>query len=101
MAGFVKVATLSEVPAGGAKAVDAGGTPLALYNVGGRIYATTNTCPHRGGPLGEGDLEEGTITCPWHAFQYDVTTGKCLTNPALSVPCYQVRIEGQDILVQL
>lgn len=101
MAGFVKVATLSEVPAGSAKAVDAGGTPLALYNVGGTIFATTNTCAHRGGPLGEGDLEDRTVTCPWHAFQYDVTTGACLTNPALSVACYPVRIEGQDILVQV
>ena len=101
MAGFLKVATLSEVPGGSAKAVDAGGTPLALYNVGGRIYATTNTCPHRGGPLGEGELEERTITCPWHAFQYDVTTGACLTNPALSVTCYPVRIEEQDILIQV
>ncbi|MBI4169681.1 MAG: non-heme iron oxygenase ferredoxin subunit [Acidobacteria bacterium] len=101
MASFIKVATLSEVPAGAAKAVDAGGMPLALYNVGGRIYATTNICPHRGGPLGEGDLDEQTITCPWHAFQYDVTTGKCVTNPALSVSCYPVRVEEQDILVQV
>jgi len=100
MADFVKVATLSDLPPGTAKAVEVGGNPVALYNVGGTVYATTNTCPHRGGPLGEGDLNESTITCPWHGFQYDVTTGKCQTNPALSLGCHPVRVEGQDVLVQ-
>jgi nitrite reductase (NADH) small subunit len=100
MADFVKVATLSELPPGTAKAVEVGGNSVALYNVGGTVYATANTCPHRGGPLGEGDLNESVITCPWHGFQYDVTTGKCQTNPALSLGCHAVRVEGQDVLVQ-
>ena len=100
MQDFVKVATLSEVPAGTAKAVDLRGTPIALYNVGGSIYATTNSCPHRGGPLGEGELDNSVITCPWHGFQYEVSTGKCQTNPALSIPCFAVKVEGQDILVR-
>ncbi len=100
MADFVKVATLSEVPEGSAKSVDVGGTPVALYNVGGSIHATSNTCPHKGGPLGEGSLEGAVVTCPWHAFQYDVTTGACRTNPALSLACYPVTVRGQDILVQ-
>jgi nitrite reductase/ring-hydroxylating ferredoxin subunit len=101
MAGFVKVATLAELPPGAAKAVEVQGTPVALYNRGGTVYATTNTCPHRGGPLGEGDLEEAVITCPWHGFQYDVTTGRCLSNPALTLPCYKVRVDGQEILVEI
>ncbi|HMC81669.1 MAG TPA: non-heme iron oxygenase ferredoxin subunit [Candidatus Polarisedimenticolia bacterium] len=100
MADFVKVATLSDLPPGTAKAVEVGGNSFALYNVGGTVYATTNTCPHRGGPLGEGELNESVITCPWHGFQYDVTTGKCQTNPALSLGCHPVRVEGQDVLVQ-
>jgi nitrite reductase/ring-hydroxylating ferredoxin subunit len=101
MADAVKVATLADVPEGAAKTVDARGTPIALYNVGGTLYATTNTCPHRGGPLGEGDLEETIVTCPWHGFQYDVTTGACLTNKALSVGCFKVRVQGQDVLVEV
>ena len=100
MAEFVKVAMLSELPPGTAKAVEVGGNPVALYNVGGKVYATTNTCPHRGGPLGEGDLNQNVVTCPWHGFQYDVTSGTCQTNPALSLGCYPVRVEGQDVLVQ-
>lgn len=101
MAKFVKVATMTEVPEGATRAVDASGTPVALYNVSGRVYATSNTCPHRGGPLGEGDLNGATVTCPWHAFQFDVATGRCATNPALSVGCYAVRVDGQDILVEV
>ncbi len=101
MADPVKVATLSEVPEGTAKTVDVRGTPVALYNVGGTLYATTNTCPHRGGPLGEGDLDETIVTCPWHGFQYDVTTGACLSNTALSIGCYKVRVQGQDVLVEI
>ena len=100
MAEFVKVATLSDLPPGTAKAVEVAGTPIALYNVDGSVCATTNTCPHKGGPLGEGELDAAVITCPWHGFQYDVKTGRCLTNPALNVACHQVRVDGQDILVQ-
>lgn len=101
MAEFVKVAALSDLPSGTTKAVEVNGVPVALYNLDGTVHATTNTCPHRGGPLGEGELSEGIVTCPWHGFQYDVTTGACKTNPALKIPCYPVRVEGQDILVQV
>ena len=101
MAKYVKVATLSEVPEGAARPADAAGTPVALYNVDGRVYATSNTCPHRGGPLGEGDLSGTTITCPWHSFQFDVATGRCVTNAVLRVGCDAVRVDGQDILVEV
>ena len=101
MADFVKVGTLSDLKPGQARAIDVKGNALALYNVGGSVYATSNTCAHRGGPLGEGSLEGTIVTCPWHAFQFDVTNGRCATNPALGVACYQVRIDGQDILVQV
>jgi nitrite reductase/ring-hydroxylating ferredoxin subunit len=101
MADFVRVGTLADLRPGQARAVEAQGTALALYNVGGKVYATANTCAHRGGPLGEGELEGEVVTCPWHAFQFDVTNGRCATNPALSVACYEVRIDGQDILVRL
>ena len=68
MAEFVKVATLRELPPGSAKAVEIGGKAVALYNVDGTVFATANTCAHRGGPLGEGELEGGVITCPWHSL---------------------------------
>ena len=100
MAEFVKVATVPEIPKGTARVFQAGGTPVALYNLDGAIHATANACPHRGGPLGEGAVADGIITCPWHGFQFDVKSGRCLTNPGLSVPCLAVTIEGQDVLVK-
>jgi nitrite reductase/ring-hydroxylating ferredoxin subunit len=101
MPDFVKVATLSELPPGSAKMVRAGSAEVAIYNVEGSIHATSNACPHRGGSLGEGTLASAIITCPWHSFQFDVTSGACRTNPALKVACYPVRLDGQDILVQV
>ncbi len=101
MADFVKVATLKDLPPGSAKAVEAGGKSVALYNLNGSVFATANTCPHRGGPLGEGELDGQVITCPWHGFQYDVKSGTCLTNAALTLLCHPVRLEGENILVQV
>jgi nitrite reductase/ring-hydroxylating ferredoxin subunit len=100
MADYVRVGTLADLKPGQVRSVDVKGTQVALYNVDGQVWATANTCAHRGGPLGEGTLEGRIITCPWHAFQFDVTNGRCATNPALGVPCYAVRIDGQDILVE-
>ena len=62
MAQFVKIASLSELPPGSAKTVEISGRAVALYNLDGAVYATDNTCPHRGGPLGEGDLETQVFT---------------------------------------
>ena len=97
---FVKVATLGDLGEGRAMTVDVQGTAVALFNVGGSVFAIANTCAHRGGPLGEGTLQGSTVVCPWHAFEFDVRTGECRTNPALRVACFEVRLDGQDILLR-
>ena len=61
-----RTANLSEIPVGSIKEVQVAGTPVALANVGGKLYAINNTCLHRGGPLGQGQLEGTVVTCPWH-----------------------------------
>ena len=101
MSNFVRVAATSEVPLGQGKVVIAGGRQIALFNVGGTIYATDNTCLHRGGPLGEGFLEGPIVTCPWHGWTYDVTTGVCPANPNVAVKTFPVRVEGSEIQVDL
>ena len=101
MADFVKVGALKDLPPGTAKAVEIGGKAIALYNVDGNVFATTNVCPHRGGPLGEGELEAEVVTCPWHGFQYNVKTGTCLTNPAINLDRHAVKLEGDSILVEV
>ena len=67
---------------------------LALFNVEGEIYALNNTCPHAGGPLGEGTLEHEVVTCPWHGWKFNVRTGQRLKNPSQGwrVQRYEVRV---------
>ncbi len=97
--GFVKVAEKKDLLPGDARTVTVAGRPLALFNVGGTFHALDNTCLHRGGPLGEGSLEDKVVTCPWHGWTYDVTTGDCLTRPGGKVSRHEVRLEGEDVLV--
>ena len=99
MADFVKVANLSELAPGSAKMVEVSGKEIALFNVGGTIYALDNTCLHQGGPLGEGTLEGEVVTCPWHMWQYNVRTGEMLRNKEIRVSPYAVKVEGNDVKV--
>lgn len=101
MADFVKVSSSAELPEGQGKVVQAGGKAIAIFNVGGTIYALDNTCLHRGGPLGEGMLEGGVVTCPWHMWEYDVRTGEKVGAPTVKVATYPVQVEGNDIKVEV
>jgi nitrite reductase (NADH) small subunit len=101
MAEFVRVAAIADVSPGHGMVAEANGTTLALFNVEGTIHAINNTCCHRDGPLGEGELEGNIVTCPWHGWRYNVTTGACMNNPSAKVEAYQVKIEGSDVKVLL
>ena len=94
-----KAASLSEVPAGTIKEVLMGGKPVALANVGGTFYAINGTCLHRGGPLGQGVLEGTVVTCPWHGWQFDITTGKAVMNPNAGVGCLRTEVRGEEVYV--
>jgi nitrite reductase (NADH) small subunit len=96
----VKVATRSEIAPGTAKTVEVNGKQVALFNVGGQLYAIDNTCLHRGGPLGEGEIDGKIVTCPWHGWEYDVTTGATLDDPAKKVACFKVQFSGDDVLIE-
>ena len=96
---LTKVAKKSEIPQGTGKVVEVGGKTVAIFNCDGTFYATDNTCKHRGGPLGEGSLSGTTVTCPWHGWTYDVSSGACGENSSLTLQTYDVKIEGQEILV--
>jgi len=99
MPNFFKAARAADVQPGTGKTVSLEGKSLALFNVDGTYYCTENTCVHRGGPLGEGVLEGATVTCPWHGWQYDIDTGRCKTNPAAKISTYEVKVEGDDLLI--
>ena len=80
---FVKVAQTSDLDNNSARLVESGGKSIALICADGEYFALDNTCTHVGGPLCEGPVREGTITCPWHAAQFDVKTGKALAGPGV------------------
>ena len=98
---FIDIAAISELPIGRVKAIHAAGRTLALYHTASGFYATDNTCPHRGGPLAEGDLIGEEITCPWHLWGFDVKTGLCAGNPEIAVATHELRVDGERILVRV
>ena len=101
MGEFVRVTGTTDVKPGSGIVAEVNGKTLAVFNVDGTFHAIDNTCVHRGGPLGEGDLAGNVVTCPWHGWEYDVTTGGCVNNPAEKVERYQVKVEGDAVKVLL
>jgi nitrite reductase/ring-hydroxylating ferredoxin subunit len=100
MSEFLKAVAVSELAPGQGREVLVGTKPVAIFNVGGVFYAISNTCLHRGGPLGQGFLEGRAVTCPWHSWTFDVTTGENVVNSELKVACYETRIEDGQVLVR-
>src|SRR4029078_1543856 len=82
MGEFVRVAGTAAVKPGSGIVAEVNGKILAVFSVDGAFHVIDNTCIHRGGPLGEGDLVGHVVTCPWHGWEYDVRSGGCVNNPA-------------------
>jgi NAD(P)H-dependent nitrite reductase small subunit len=101
MSDFVRVMAVSDLPPGQAAEVTVGGEMLALFNVGGAFHALSNRCPHRGGPLGQGFVDGSEVSCPWHNWTFDVTTGENTASSDMRVPCHEVKVEDGQILVRI
>lgn len=101
MASFHRAASINELPAGSGKTVQVNGKTLALFNVNGNFHATDETCPHQGGPLGEGSLDGKLISCPWHGWTFDVTNGECPVIPGMKIACYATKVEGDAVFIQV
>ena len=97
----VPVANINEVPPGSCRSVEADGIGVAVCNVDGTVYVVENTCPHAGGPLGEGSMDGELIECPWHGWRYNVRTGERPENPDITVTCYPTHIEHDVIHIFL
>ena len=95
------VARTSEIAPGKAKVVEVDGRQVAVFNIDGSFHAIPNICPHRGGPLAEGHVEGKIVVCPWHAWEFDVTNGSCLTVPQSRLKCYAVKVSGDDISIEI
>jgi len=102
MADFFKIATESELPGGNeAKEFAREGKTLCVANVNGEFYAMDNECPHRGGPLGQGMIEDGKVVCPWHGWRWDPKTGQAEHSTTVKIAVHELIIENGDVLVNV
>jgi nitrite reductase [NAD(P)H] small subunit len=99
MSSYVTVAKLSDFPAQGGLDVTLGGRRIALFRTGSEYHALDAICPHRGGPLSAGWVENGRVFCPMHGWEFQLGTGACLTNSERTIRAYAVRILGEEVQI--
>jgi nitrite reductase (NADH) small subunit len=108
---------VADAPAeGGVRMVEIGGHRIGLYRVGDALHAVADRCPHRGAPIcagrvvtpievRDGGLELGdrasVLRCPWHKWEFEITSGRCLVDERLRLRRYSVQVEGEDVVVSL
>lgn len=95
------VAKIGEVPDFGKKLVSVSGQEILLINVKGTIYACENECPHQGSPMSAAVVKDGAISCPRHGYRFSLADGSCPDHPGFTLRTYQVKINGDDILIDL
>jgi nitrite reductase/ring-hydroxylating ferredoxin subunit len=88
---FVSVARLDDLPENGAVSVEVGRRTIALFRCDGRLHALDDLCPHSGGPLSEGEVEGGRVTCPWHGARFALDGGASESPISGDVRCHPVR----------
>src|SRR5919108_1538227 len=99
---FVKVASRKSILDSQMREVQVDGQKICIANINGEYFAINNTCTHEGGPLADGKLEGYEVECPWHQSRFDVRTGEVKAPPASEPQAtYQIKIEGDDILIRL
>jgi len=94
---FVRVADVAAVPPGSSRVVSVGRYDVALFNVGGTFYALENACPHQGGPIVDGWVQGLTVSCPWHAWCFDMRSGRMTLGNFAVISCFDVQIEQDGV----
>jgi len=89
---FIEVARASDLPLGRVKGIQVGERRIALYHTAKGFFASDGVCPHRGGPLAEGDIIGDEIVCPWHLWGFNMQTGICDGNREISIVTHEVKI---------
>jgi nitrite reductase (NADH) small subunit/3-phenylpropionate/trans-cinnamate dioxygenase ferredoxin subunit len=103
MPDYQTVARVGEIPEGEGRAYEVAGRMIAVFRVGDKYTAIYDTCPHMGASLATGYVENGGVTCPWHAWRFCVESGTWLDNPrsTLRQQTFDVRLTGDEIQVQV
>ena len=98
---LLRIASLEDLPPGKLLERQAAGTTIAVCNHAGVIHAFHGLCPHHGGPLGQGNLADGRIVCPWHAWEFSVEDGALGFNPEVRLQRYRVEVRGGEVFVEI
>ncbi len=94
-----RVALVGEIPPGRPCAVRVGSREVVVCNLGGRLHAIEDTCGHQGMPLSSGHLDGRTLTCAYHGWEYDVRTGRCMTDPSFHVARFAVEVRAGEVWI--
>jgi nitrite reductase/ring-hydroxylating ferredoxin subunit/DMSO/TMAO reductase YedYZ heme-binding membrane subunit len=97
--GWVDVCAVDEIPNNRARIVTAGGERVAIFRYDGKLSAVSNACQHQNGPLGEGRIIDGLVTCPWHGYQYDPANGQSPPPFTERIPTFRVQVRGGRVLL--
>ena len=98
---LIAVASIADMPVGMIRGIRIGEMRLALYRTERGFFATDDTCPHRGGPLSEGDLSGNGVICPWHAWKFDLETGQSDVDPDKIVRTYEVVVNEGTVYIRM
>ena len=101
MAEFVVVGQAADFTPGAGKMVVVGGRHVAVFRLGDAFHALDNLCLHRGGPLCDGPIAHGVVTCPWHGWSFEIATGTMVQDPRVGVSRHEVRVADGEIAVRL
>jgi len=101
MTDFITVAKVSDIPSGQGQAFAVNGRMVAVFNEDGKFSAIDDFCPHMGASLAGGYLEEGIVTCPWHAWRFGIHDGRWCDNPKIKIDAFEVRLAGDEVQVKV
>ncbi len=101
MAEFQTVGRVADLADGEGMTVSVGNKLIAVFREQDRYYAIDDVCPHMGASLSGGFVDQGIVTCPWHAWRFRLNDGAWADNPRIKIGCYPVRVVGDDIQVAI
>ena len=97
----LKIAGPGEIVDSGSKIVTVEGRSIAVFRIKNQYFAITNQCLHRGGPLGEGEVKNYEVTCPWHGWKFNLSDGSFALIPTLKVRTYVVQESADGVFIEL
>ena len=101
MTEFTTVAKVGAIPEGRGLTCVVNGRMVAVFLAEGKYHAIDDLCPHMGASLGDGEVYDGIVACPWHAWRFRVTDGTWCDNPRIKIDSFECRVEGDEIQVRV